>query len=80
MQLPVRPVGQATSTTGQLASILVLLCATTQTPPLEFVNPVLTPTVSTVAQWTRTLASSVMSVGATTSQALRVTTVIPQTL
>ena len=78
--LPVRPVSLATSTSVQPASTLVLLSAITRTPPLEFVNPVLTPTVSTVAQWTRTLASSVMSVGATTSQALRVTTVIPQTL
>ena len=77
MQLPVRPVGQATSLTGQPSSILVL-SATTLTPPLKSVNLALTPTVSTVAQWTRTLASSVMSVHATTSLALHVTTVLPQ--
>ena len=79
MQLPVRPVSLATSTTGHLASILALLSATTQTPPLESVNPALTPTVWTVAQWIRTLASSVMSVRATTSQALHATIAPPQT-
>ena len=80
MLLPVRPVSLATSPTGQLAPILVLLSAIIRTPFLESVNPALTPTVSTVAQWIRTLVSSVMSVRATTSQALHATIAPPQML